>query len=102
MFDIAWSEMLVVLAVAVVVIGPKDLPRVLYTAGKFIRKIRMFTGDIQKSLDRIILDEELNEITREANKPGGENLQFEIERQAAEEERRKIAQLPNEKHDATD
>lgn len=94
--------MLVVLAVAVVVIGPKDLPRVLYTAGKFIRKIRMFTSDIQKSLDRIILDEELNEITREANKPGGENLQFEIERQAAEEERRKIAQLPNEKHDATD
>ncbi len=94
MFDVAWSEMLVILAVAVVVIGPKDLPKVLYAAGKFMRKVRIFTNDIQRSLDNIIHDEELNEITREANKPGGENLQFEIERQLAEEERRKIAMLP--------
>ncbi|HYD16958.1 MAG TPA: Sec-independent protein translocase protein TatB [Patescibacteria group bacterium] len=100
MFDVAWSEMLVLLAVAVVVIGPKDLPRVLYAAGKFTRKIKTFTGDIQKSLDRIIHDEELNEITREANKAGGENLQFEIERQLAEEERRRLAMLPKERGDA--
>lgn len=102
MFDVAWSEMLVVGAVAIVVIGPKDLPRVLYTAGKFLRKIRMFTGDIQKSLDKIIHDEELNEITREANKPGGENLQFEIDKQVEEEERRNIAKFPNKKTDASD
>lgn len=93
MFDLSWSEMLVVLVVAVVVIGPKDLPRVLYTAGKFIRKIKIFTGDIQASLDKIIHEEELNEITREANKPGGENLQFEIDKQLAlEEERRRTAE----------
>ncbi len=94
MFDVAWSEMLVILAVAVVVIGPKDLPKVLYAAGKFMRKVKIFTSDIHRSLDNIIHDEELNEITREANKPGGESLQFEIERQLAEEERRKIAMLP--------
>ena len=94
MFDVAWSEMLVIIAVAVVVIGPKDLPKLLYAAGKFMRKVRIFTSDIQRSLDNIIHDEELNEITREANKPGGENLQFEIERQLAEEERRKLAMLP--------
>lgn len=99
MFDVAWSEMLVIIAVAVVVIGPKDLPKLLYAAGKFTRKVRVFTRDIQTSLDRIIHDEELNEITREANKPGGENLQFEIERQLAEEERRKIAMLPKEPDD---
>lgn len=94
MFDVAWSEMLVIIAVAVVVIGPKDLPKLLYAAGKFTRKVKIFTSDIQRSIDNIIHDEELNEITREANKPGGENLQFEIERQLAEEERRKIAMLP--------
>ncbi|MDI1227054.1 MAG: Sec-independent protein translocase protein TatB [bacterium] len=99
MFDVAWSEMLVIIAVAVVVIGPKDLPKLLYAAGKFTRKVKIFTHDIQTSLDRIIHDEELNEITREANKPGGENLQFEIERQLAEEERRKIAMLPKEQDD---
>lgn len=81
--------MLVILAVAVVVIGPKDLPRALYAAGKIIRKIRMFTGDIQKSLDVIMRDEELSEITREANKIGGPNLQFEIEKQLQEEVKKK-------------
>lgn len=89
MFDVGWSEMLLIVAVAIVVIGPKDLPRALYTAGKFIRKIKIFTGDIQKSIDGLMRDEELNEITREANKIGGPNLQFEIDRQLALEERDK-------------
>lgn len=91
MFDVGWSEMLVILAVAVGVIGPKDLPRALYAAGKIIRKIKIFTGDIQKSLDRIIQDEELSEITREANKIGGSNLQFEIDQQIEEEAKKKAA-----------
>lgn len=102
MFDIAWSEMVVVAAVAVVVIGPKDLPKVLYMAGKFVRKVKVFTGDMQASLDKIIHEEELNEITREANKAGGANLQFEIDKQLAEEERRNIAKLPQTKDGAAD
>lgn len=89
MFDVGWSEMLLIVAVAIVVIGPKDLPRALYSAGKFIRKIKIFTGDVQKSIDGLMRDEELNEITREANKIGGANLQFEIDRQLALEERDK-------------
>ena len=72
---------MVILAVAIVVIGPKDLPRVFYMAGKFIRKIKAIIADVQKSLDDVIKDGELDEITREANKLGGENMQFEIERQ---------------------
>jgi sec-independent protein translocase protein TatB len=102
LFDISWSEMLVVLVVAVVAIGPKDLPRVLYAAGKFTRKIKIFTADIQKSVDKIIHDEELEEITREANKIGGENLQMEIERQLQEEENRKIVKLPIQRDGAED
>ncbi len=81
--------MLMILLVAAVVIGPKDMPRALHAAGKLFRKFKMFTGDIQKSLDRIMHEEELNDIMREANKPGGENLQFEIDRQHALEQARK-------------
>lgn len=88
MFDISWSEMLLIVGVAVVVIGPQDLPRAMCTAGKFVRKIKMFTGDIQKSLDRIIHEEELNDITRDANRAGGDNLQFEIDRQYRAEQDR--------------
>ena len=91
MFDIGWTEVLMILLVAAVVIGPKDLPRAMHSAGKLFRKFKMFTGDIQKSLDRIMHEEELNDIMREANKPGGDNLQFEIERKYAQEQQRKAA-----------
>lgn len=101
MFDIGWSEMLLVILVAIVVIGPKDLPRALHAAGKFMRKFRMFTGDIQKSLDRIMHEEELNEIIRDANKPGGDDLQFEIDRQYRLEQERAIADKKEDKDTAT-
>lgn len=86
--------MLLIVAVAIVVIGPKDLPRALYAAGKFTRKIKIFTGDIQRSLDKIMHEAELDEITREANKIGGPNLQFEIEKQLQEEEKKKLSSTP--------
>ncbi len=89
MFGIAWAEMLVILAAALVLIGPKDLPRVLYGAGKILRNVRRFTGDIQKSIDDIMREEELNDIIRDANRPGGDNLQFEIDRQFQIEQARK-------------
>ncbi len=89
MFGIGLPEFLVILAVAVVVIGPQDLPRALYTAGKFIRKFRVITADIQKSLDNVMREGELDDIVREANKPGGENLQFEVDRKIAAEVKNK-------------
>lgn len=81
--------MLVILAVALVLIGPKDLPRVLYGVGKLLRNVRRFTGDVQKSIDDIMREEELNDIIRDANRPGGDNLQFEIDRQFQIEQARK-------------
>ena len=87
MFGIGWPEFLVIVAVAVVAIGPKDLPRALYAVGKFVRKFRRIAGDIQKSLDDVMKEGELDDIVREANKPGGVNLQFEIERQIQAEDK---------------
>ena len=40
MFDIGWSEMLVIVVVAIIVIGPRDLPGVLRTVGKWVGKAR--------------------------------------------------------------
>ncbi|MBU6475457.1 MAG: Sec-independent protein translocase protein TatB [Alphaproteobacteria bacterium] len=89
MFGIDLPEFLLILFVAVVVIGPKDLPRALYMVGKFIRKIKSYTSDIQKTLDQIMQEGELEDIVREANKPGGEDLQQKIERQIAAEQKEK-------------
>ena len=89
MFGIGLPEFLVILVVAVVVIGPKDLPRALYTAGKLVRKFRVLTADIQKSLDGIMHEGELDDIVQQANKPGGENLQQKIEAQLQAENKDK-------------
>ena len=93
MFNIGWTELALIAGAAVVVIGPQDMPRVLYKVGQFTRKIKLFMSDIQVSLDKITRDAELDEITRAVNeKIGGPDLQFEIERQIQEEERLMIAQ----------
>jgi len=89
LFGIGWPEFLLIAIVAVIAIGPKDLPHALYNAGKFARKIKKLTGDFQKSLDEVMQEGELEEITREANKPGAENIQFEIERQLHVERKNK-------------
>lgn len=89
MFGIGLPEFLVILVVAVVVIGPQDMPRLLYSAGKFMRKFRSFTADVHKSLDHVMREGELDEIISEANKPGGENLQQAVEEQLQAERKNK-------------
>lgn len=101
MFGISWAEILLILGVALVVIGPKDMPRALYTAGKLLRRARVFVGDIQRSLDSVMKDEELDDIIREANKPGGDTLQMEIERQLQAEATAKQDKEKVEKNDST-
>jgi sec-independent protein translocase protein TatB len=91
MFGIGWSEFLVILVLAVVLIGPKDLPRLMYSAGKLFRKFKVFTADIQVSIDKIVHEEELSDIVKSANKPGGENLQFMIDEQAEKEKKSKLS-----------
>jgi sec-independent protein translocase protein TatB len=89
LFGIGLPEFLVILAVAIVVIGPKDLPRALYNAGKLVRKFRVLTADIQKSLDSVLHEGELDDITYHANKPGGADLQQKVEAQVQVEEKAK-------------
>lgn len=61
MFEIGWYELLIVFVVALVVIGPKDLPKALYTVGKWVRQARMIAGDFQRSIDKVVEDAELKD-----------------------------------------
>lgn len=91
MFGIGGPEFLLIVAVAIVVIGPKDLPRALYAAGKFMRKFKRMASEVQKTVDDVMKDEELDDIIREANKPGGKSLQAEIEKQIQAEDKKNDA-----------
>ena len=51
MFDIGWTEMLVIAVVMIVVVGPKDLPKMLRTFGRTTSKLRSMAGDFRKQFD---------------------------------------------------
>ncbi|ADH89186.1 twin-arginine translocation protein, TatB subunit [Ancylobacter novellus DSM 506] len=62
MFDIGWSELLVIGIVALVVIGPKELPRVLRTVGQGIGKLRRMAGEFQGQFNEALREAELSDL----------------------------------------
>jgi len=64
MFDLGASELLLILIVAVVVIGPKDLPLAMRTAGRWIAKVRRVSSHFRTGLDAMIREAELEEMEK--------------------------------------
>ena len=62
MFDIGASELLLTVIVAIVVIGPKDLPLALRTAGRWIAKVRRISGHFRSGVESMIREAELEEM----------------------------------------
>ncbi|MBB3264090.1 sec-independent protein translocase protein TatB [Azospirillum sp. OGB3] len=79
MFDIAWSELMVIAVIALVVIGPKDLPKAIYTLGKWVKKARVVARDFQGHIDDMMREAELDELRKEALKVRDTNLQKMVE-----------------------
>ncbi|TKT76769.1 Sec-independent protein translocase protein TatB [Aquamicrobium sp. LC103] len=62
MFEIGWTEMLVIAIVMIVVVGPKDLPKMLRTFGKMTSKMRSMAGDFRKQFDEAMKEAELDDL----------------------------------------
>ena len=67
MFDIAFGEMLLIVVLALIVVGPKDLPRLMRTLGRAFRKVKRTASQFQSSLDRLAVEEEMAEFARKTN-----------------------------------
>jgi sec-independent protein translocase protein TatB len=79
MFDIAWSHLAVIALVALLVIGPKDLPRVLRTVGTWVGKARAVAREFQSSLDQMVREAELDEMKRQVETASHVNLERELQ-----------------------
>lgn len=66
MFDIGWPEFLVVLVVAILVIGPKDLPMALRTVGHWMRAIRKMGREFQDVVDDAMREADLEDLRKQA------------------------------------
>lgn len=64
MFDIGASELLMIVIVAVVVIGPKDMPAALRTAGRWVGQMRRLSGQFRSTIDTMVREAELEEMER--------------------------------------
>tara|TARA_E500000178_G_C16924343_1_gene708730 strand:+ start:1001 stop:1213 length:213 start_codon:yes stop_codon:yes gene_type:complete len=66
--QIGWSELLVIVVLAVLIIGPKDLPVVLKKISSSIKKIKSYVSNIQEDIENSVnLDEEIDKDKKNKN-----------------------------------
>lgn len=73
MFDIGWPELALIVILSVLVIGPKELPLVLRTLGRWAGRARAILRDFRNSLDEIAKESELDAFRGMASGDTGEN-----------------------------
>lgn len=64
MFDVGWSELVVVGVVALVVIGPKELPGVIRSVGRAVGKLRTMAGEFRTQFDDAMREAELHDVKK--------------------------------------
>lgn len=62
MFDIGWTELLVIAVVLIVVVGPKDLPPMLRAFGKMTQRARKVAGEFRSQFDEALREAELDDV----------------------------------------
>ena len=65
MFDMSWGEVMVIGAVALIVIGPKDLPKALRTLGNMTAKVRRMAAEFQGQFNEAMREAELDEVKKQ-------------------------------------
>src|SRR3954462_7037225 len=68
MFDISWGKLVIIGVVALIVIGPKELPTVLRTVGQWMTKIRRMASEFQGQFQEAMREAELAELKQQGDK----------------------------------
>ncbi len=64
MFDIAWTELLLIGALALIVVGPKDLPVLVRNLGRWVAKLRGLADDFKRGMDDAAREAELDDLRK--------------------------------------
>ncbi|MEZ2332998.1 Sec-independent protein translocase protein TatB [Mesorhizobium sp. RCC_202] len=81
MFEVGWSELLVIAVVMIVVVGPKDLPNMLRTFGRTAAKLRAMASDFQKQFNDALKEAELDDVKSSIDSLRGLNPLNEVRKQ---------------------
>ena len=80
MFDFAWSESALIGVVALIAIGPKDLPVAMKAAAAMVKKARRMAGEFQTHVDDMMRDADLQEVRQHINEIRNFDFKGEIEK----------------------
>ena len=80
MFDFAWSEIVLIGVVALIAIGPKDLPVAMKAVTDMVKKARRMAAEFQTHVDDMMRDANLNEVRSQINQIRNFDIKGEIER----------------------
>jgi sec-independent protein translocase protein TatB len=80
MFDFAWSEIGLIVAVALVLIGPKDLPVAIRTVTGWVKKARRMAAEFQTHVDEMVREANLDEVRNQISEIRNFDIRSEIER----------------------
>ena len=67
MFDLGWSELFIIGLITLLVVGPKELPRVLRTISQVLAKLRGLAREFQTSVDEMVRETEIEDLKKEIN-----------------------------------
>ncbi len=80
MLDVGWQELFVIAVITIIVVGPKEIPRVLRTVTLWVRKVKDMAREFQSSIDDIAREAELDDIKKQL----AEAQDFDLEREMEE------------------
>ncbi len=96
MFDIGWSELLLVAVLAIIFVGPKDLPRLMRTLGQYTAKMRAMAREFQNSFEDMARETELDELRKQVAELRHDVMRPLTDMQSAVEAPDKAAPQPDE------
>lgn len=67
MLGLGWAEILLILAIAIFVVGPQDIPKVMYGIGRFVRRLQYVRFAISQQFDDILKAGDIEELRRGVN-----------------------------------
>lgn len=94
MFEIAWSELLLVAIVAILVVGPKELPSMLRTLGRMLGKLRVTANEFRRQFDEAVREAGAEDLQREFNALRSNNPMTQLRDTLEEATRDPLAMTP--------
>lgn len=67
MFDVGWSELFIIALLAVVLVGPQDMPKVMVFFGRIFRRLHYVKFALSQQFDDLMRDADLNDIRKSVN-----------------------------------